>query len=302
MTFIKNHPFLFSFLIFTIIVATTIIAVVIIFFSGIGKKTLEFGEKVGIIEINGIITESKSILKSLKQFRKNSNIKAIVLRINSPGGGVGPSQEIYTEVKRTRKVKKVVASMGGIAASGGYYVAAAADKIVANPGTITGSIGVLMEFTNIEELLKKIGLAPVIIKSGDYKDIGSPLRKMTPEERKLLQNFVNNVYDQFVAAIAESRNLPVEKVKAIADGRIFSGEEAKRLGLVDTLGNLEDAIELAAKLGGIKGEVSVVYASERRFSLLKFIFGSTLNEIINDLVFQKYGLVGYLWQPERVRE
>nr|HID59833.1 signal peptide peptidase SppA [Desulfobacterales bacterium] len=298
MTFIKKHPFLFSILVFSIIVATTIITVTVVFFCGVGKKALNFGEKVGIIEVNGVITESRSTLKSLKQFRKNSKIKAIVLRINSPGGAVGPSQEIYAEVKKTKKVKKVVASMGAIAASGGYYIAAAADKIVANPGTITGSIGVLMQFTNIEELLKKIGLTAVVVKSGDYKDIGSPLRKMTPKERKLLQGFVNNIYEQFVSAVAESRKLPLEKVKAVADGRIFSGEEAKRLGLIDTLGNLEDAIDLAARLGGIKGEVSVVYAKEKRFSLFEYVFGSTLSEIIKDLFSQKYTL-GYLWQPEK---
>jgi len=172
--------------------------------------------------------------------------------------------------------------MGAIAASGGYYVAAAADHIVANAGTITGSISVIMEFANLEELLHKIGVGAFVIKSGEFKDVGSPLREMTAEEKRLLQGFIENVHEQFVSAIVEGRNMPQEKVAAIADGRILSGEQAKELGLLDSLGNLEDAIALAGKLGGIKGEPSVVYAKKRKFSLLEYVLDpSELTHILD---------------------
>lgn len=170
------------------------VVMTLLFTLGTRDSEFEFGEKVGIIEINGIIADSKNVLDHLKRFREDDAIKAIVIRINSPGGAVGPSQEIFREIKKTSSTKKVVASMGTIAASGGYYIAAGADGIVANPGTITGSIGVIMGFTNYEELLQKIGLVPVVIKSGEYKDIGSPVRKMKPEEKKILQDFARKIH------------------------------------------------------------------------------------------------------------
>jgi protease-4 len=186
--------------------------------------------------------------------------------------------------------------MGAVAASGGYYIAAAADHVMANPGTVTGSIGVLMEFANIEDLFRKVGLSAVVLKSGDYKDVGSPFRKMTPSERELLQGFVDNVHDQFVAAVAEGRKMPEEAVRPLADGRIFSGEQAKAYGLLDSLGNIEDAIAVAAQLGGIVGEPSVVYAEKKRFSVLEWIFGSTIADALSQIV----GSIlhsGYLYAP-----
>jgi protease-4 len=251
--------------------AVVTISVTALFLFGKKNTAFDFGENVGIVEVKGVIADPEPILTQLKEMRTNENVKAIVVRIDSPGGGVGPSQEIYDELKKTKQVKKVVASMGAIAASGGYYVAAAADHIVANAGTITGSISVIMEFANLEELLHKIGVGAFVIKSGEFKDVGSPLREMTAEEKNLLQGFIENVHEQFVTAIVEGRNMPREKVEAIADGRILSGEQAKELGLLDSLGNLEDAIALAGKLGGIKGEPSVVYAEKRKFSLLEYI-------------------------------
>jgi len=264
----------------------------------LGKRdaAFEFGEKVGVVEIKGVIADAKETVLQLKRFRKNKDVKAIVLRIDSPGGGVGPSQEIYAEVKKTTRTKKVVASMGAIAASGGYYVAAAADHVVANPGTLTGSIGVLMEFPNMEELFKKIGLSAVVLKSGDYKDTGSPLRKMTPKERELLQGFIDNVHQQFVTAVAEGRKMSEESVRAIADGRILSGEQAQKLGLLDSLGNMEDAIVIAAELGGIKGEPSVVYAEKKKFSILELILGSKLAGAL-DRVTGAALYSGYLYVP-----
>ena len=296
--FTRRHPILFFLLVVCGIGAVMIISVTALFLFGKKDSTFEFGEKVGVVEIQGVISDAKPIVSQLKKFRKNEAIKAIVLRIDSPGGGVGPSQEIYSEVKKTTAEKKVVASMGAIAASGGYYIAAAADHVMANPGTITGSIGVIMEFANVEELFKKIGLSAYVIKSGEYKDVGSPLRKMTPKERKLLQGFIDNVYEQFVKAVAEGRQMPEKEVRAIADGRIFSGEQAHQLGLLDSLGSMEDAIALAARLGGIEGEPSVVYAEKKKFSLLEFLFGSRVSEALDRITGGALHS-GYLYVPGR---
>lgn len=254
------------------------------------------GEKVGIVELTGNITSSRDIIHSLKRFRENSSVKAIVIRIDSPGGAVGPSQEIFREIRKTVKTKKVIASMGTVAASGGYYVAAGADGIIANPGTITGSIGVIMGFANFQELLRKIGMVPVVIKSGQYKDIGSPVREMTKDERSILQNLSNQIHRQFIADIAKGRGMDLSKVEGIADGRIFTGEEAKNLGLIDRLGNLEDAIEWAGRMGGIKGKISAVYVPKKKFSILNFIAGSSVKEIVNMMVNPSL-YTGYLYSP-----
>ena len=296
--FARRHPILFSLLVVCGIGAVMIISVAALFLFGKRDSTFEFGEKVGVVEIQGVILDAKPIVSQLKKFRKNEDIKAIVLRIDSPGGGVGPSQEIYSEVKKTTGEKKVVVSMGAIAASGGYYIAAAADHVVANPGTITGSIGVILEFANVEQLFKKIGLSAYVIKSGEYKDVGSPLRKMTPKERKLLQGFIDNVYEQFVRAVAEGRQMPEKEVRAIADGRIFSGEQAHELGLLDSLGSMEDAIALAAQLGGIEGEPSVVYAEKKKFSLQEFLLGSKVSAAIDRITGGALHS-GYLYVPGR---
>ncbi len=294
--FSRRHPFLFFILIFSSILAIVLIGTSLLFTLGSQNANFDFGEKVGIIEIKGVISDSKDIIAHLKQFREDDSIKSIVLRIDSPGGGVGPSQEIFREVRKTIGQKKVITSMGTIAASGGYYVAAGTDGIVANPGTITGSIGVIMGFTNFEELIKKIGLVPIVIKSGKYKDTGSPVRQMTEDEEKILQNFVQRIHMQFVKAIAEGRKMDAGKVKSIADGRIFSGEEAKDLGLVDRLGNLDDAIEWAGRLGGIKGKISTVYASEKKYSVLRYIIDLSLNTLLNRTIHREfYG--GYLFRP-----
>jgi protease-4 len=297
--FARRHPILFSMLIMCAIGAAVIITVTSLFFIGTRDSAFDFGENVGVIEIKGVISDPKPVLENLRELRKKKSVRAIVLRIDSPGGGVGPSQEIYEEVKKTKRVKKVVASMGAIAASGGYYVAAAADRIVANPGTLTGSISVLMEFANLESLLNKIGVGAFVLKSGQFKDAGSPLREMTPKERELLQGFIDNVHEQFVTAVADGRKMSKEKVQAIADGRILTGEQAQELGLLDSLGNLEDAITLAGKLGGIKGEPSVFYPKKKRFSLLEYIFGSTtLSEVLDQVTAAAFRC-GYLCFPVR---
>jgi len=221
-----------------------------------------------------------------------------VIRIDSPGGAVGPSQEIFREIRKTSKSKKVVASMGSIAASGGYYIAAGTDGIVANPGTITGSIGVIMGFTNYQKLLSKIGLVPIVIKSGEYKDMGSPVREMKPEEKRILKEFARKIHRQFIQDIVEGRKMEKAKVKSLADGRIFTGKESKELGLVDRIGNLEDAVEWAGRLGGIKGKISTVYAREKKFSLINYITDSSAKALLNRITDPSLS-ADYLYLPEK---
>jgi len=292
----RRHPYLFFILIFSSITAAAMLGITLLILIGTKSSDFKFGEKVGIIEITGIITDSKSVIHNLKRFREDNSIKAIVLRIDSPGGGVGPAQEIFREIRKTVGVKKIIASMGAVAASGGYYIAAGTDGIVANPGTITGSIGVIIRFANFEDLLSKIGLTPVVVKSGEYKDTGSPVRKMTKEERKILQNFVNQIHKQFIIAVAEGRNMDQSKVEPLADGRIFTGEEAKNLGLIDRIGNLEDAVEWAGRMAGIEGKISAVYARKKKLPLLKYIIDSTLKDLVNN-ISNPHIWGGYLYRP-----
>src|SRR5210317_159979 len=250
----KKRPFL---------LASVLLAGCFVFFlalavtgaSFVGQPTnLVIGDKIGIVEIYGVIADSKQVIEQLHDFRDNDSIKALVLRIDSPGGGVGPSQEIYDEVLALDTLKPIVVSMGSVAASGGYYVAAAAREIVANPGTITGSIGVIMEFANFQELLEKIGLSSVVVKSGAYKDIGSPTREMSIAEKEILQDLIDDVHSQFVSSVAEGRELDEQAVRSIADGRIFSGRKAMQLGLVDRMSNLQVAIDRAADLAGLEAD------------------------------------------------
>jgi protease-4 len=257
-------------------------------------------EKVGIIELVGIISESRTIIEKIKRFRDDDTVKAIVLRIDSPGGSVGPSQEIFREVRKTVEKKKVIASMGSVAASGGYYVAAGADGIIANPGTITGSIGVMMGFTNFQKILEKAGLVSVVVKSCEYKDIGSPTREMTEKEADILQNVADRIHNQFIDAIASGRNMDKDKVASFANGRIFSGEEAKELGLVDRLGNLEDAVEWAGRMAGIKGDISSVYIEDTKISLLKYIAESSLKHLVYRIIYPSLS-ADYMYQPDSQR-
>lgn len=263
----KRHPLL------TVVVVIGILAV---FLGGImllvlrlsGKPSnLSFGSKIGIIPIEGAILSSGPVLTRLIEFKKEKQIKAIILRINSPGGGVAPSQEIYREIMRTKKTKKVIVSMGSVAASGGYYISAAADKIVASPGTLTGSIGVIMEFIHIEEFLDKLGLGMEVLKTGEFKDIGSPHRKLTDRDKALIKTLMSEIQTQFVDAVAQGRHLARERVQAVADGRVLSGAQAKKLGLVDVLGNFRDAVELAKEMTGMEGEVTLVYPKKTRSRL-----------------------------------
>jgi len=232
------------------------------------------GAKVAVVEVEGVIgadsgrgLDTDGIVRVLGEYRDDPAVRAVVLRINSPGGVVAPTQEIFNAVRRLREAKKpVVASLGSVAASGGYYVAVAADRIYASPGTLTGSIGVVMQLANLEGLLKKVGVEYVVVKAGTYKDVGNIARAMTPEERRILQALLDDVYDQFVTAVAEGRGLDPQVVRGFAEGRIYSGRQAQGLKMVDDLGGLPEAIEAAAKMAGLPAKPRVIYP-RRRFSL-----------------------------------
>ena len=248
------------------------------------------GPRVAIVELEGIILESEAVVRELEEHQGNPAVRAVVIRVNSPGGVVAPTQEIYAAVQRLRKGKPVVASLGSVAASGGYYVAAAADRIYANPGTLTGSIGVVMQLANLEGLLKKVGVNYVVVKSGQYKDIGNFARTMTPEERRMLQAMLDDVHNQFIDAVAEGRKLPRTEVLGFADGRIVSGQQAKSLRMVDALGGLDEAIADAAKLAGLPEKPKLILP-RRRFSLFDFLrnrlgVGGT-NPLLTTLPFLK---------------
>lgn len=235
-----------------------------------------YGERVGLVRIEGILTDSRDIVRDLKAMGDDSGIRSVVLRIDSPGGGVAASQEIYDEIVRVRdRGKPIVASMGSVAASGGYYIACPGDSILANPGTITGSIGVIMEFAQFEELFGKIGIGFDVVKSGEFKDIGSWSRQLTDEERALLQSTVDDIHTQFVETIAAEREMDPEAVRQLADGRILSGRQALEAGLVDRLGSLQVALAVAGRMGGIEGEPKVQEpARPMRLTLLDLLSGS----------------------------
>lgn len=248
------------------------------------------GPRVAIVELEGIILESEAVVRELEEHLGNPAVRAVVIRVNSPGGVVAPTQEIYAAVQRLRKGKPVVASLGSVAASGGYYVAAAADRIYANPGTLTGSIGVVMQLANLEGLFKKVGVNYVVVKSGQYKDIGNFARTMTPEERRMLQAMLDDVHNQFIDAVAEGRKLPRKEVLGFADGRIVSGQQARSLRMVDALGGLDEAIADAAKLAGLPEKPKLILP-RRRFSLFDFLrnrlgVGGT-NPLLTTLPFLK---------------
>jgi len=279
----RKHPILLGMVVFGVLLGLFLVSLYALSYLSNREESLWGGEKIAIIEVRGVILDPQPVVEKLVKLRKNERVKAIVLRIDSPGGGVGPAQEIFAEVKKAQKEKKVLVSMGSVAASGGYYIACGADKILANPGSITGSIGVIVESLNAEELLRKLGLRSMVVKSGKHKDLGSPLRPMTEEERKLLQGVLDSVHEQFIRAVAEGRKLPVEKVRELADGRIFSGEQARELGLVDELGNLEDTLAMAATLAGIRGEPEIMYPEKKRFSLFDLLLQESVSKIVESL-------------------
>ena len=231
-----------------------------------------FGGRVGLVEVVGDINDPEPFIAQIERLERDASVRAVVVRLDSPGGGVAASQEMYEAVRKLREEgKPVVASMAGVAASGAFYIACAADSIVSNPGTLTGSIGVIMSFPNTEELFRKVGVRVEVVKTGKFKDVGTMFRPMTEEEKLLLQDVLTNVYDQFVDAIVEGRGLAREEILPYADGRVFTGDQALEYGFVDRLGDLDDAIHMAARMGGIRGKPSVVRKERRRGSLLDFL-------------------------------
>ena len=264
----RKHPVIAGILLLFLVGTLTFVLIY-----RIAGKRLDFsmGDRVGVILVQGVLADARGIIEQIDEFDGNDSVKAVVLRVESPGGGVVPSQEIYDRLKKVKENKIVVASLGAVAASGGYYIACAADKIVANPGTVTGSIGVILQFPLFEELFRKIGIGSTTIKSGKYKDMGSPFRELTPGERAFLQGVTNDIYDQFVDTVLASRNIPPSRSAEIAEGKIFTGRQALELGLVDALGSEQDAVDLAAKLSGLEGRPAVVYGKEKKGGLLRYL-------------------------------
>jgi protease-4 len=230
-----------------------------------------FGARIAVVELDGPIIEVEDLVRELRAHRDNPLVRAVVIRINSPGGVVGPTQEVHAALTRMREARKpVVASLGAVAASGGYYVAVAADRIYANPGTLTGSIGVIMRLATLDGLMKKVGVDYVVVKSGRLKDIGNIARAMTPEERQVLQVLLDDVHGQFITAVVEGRKLDRAQVLGFADGRIVSGAQAKALNMVDVLGGLEEALDGAATLAGLPKPPMVV-GPRRRLSVFDIL-------------------------------
>jgi len=224
---------------------------------------MTLGEAVAVVDIHGEIQYDLSKVDELDSYREDDHIKAVLLYINSPGGGVAATQEIYHAVRRLRREKPVVAFLSSVAASGGYYIACAADSIISLEGTLTGSIGVVAAFLNTQELLQKVGLGVTLIKSGKYKDVGSPYRHMTPDEKEYMERLLDNVYSQFLQAVSEGRGMSLDEVTDVAEGRLFTGEEARDVGLVDRLGTYDSALETAAAMGGIEGRAKIVKKRKR---------------------------------------
>ncbi len=247
------------------------------------------GDRIAVIPVEGVIDDqmAKTVNRHLKQYGNDLRVKAIILRIDSPGGGVSASQEIYREIKRIKddKKKKIVVSMGSVAASGGYYIACPADKIFANPGSVTGSIGVIAEWLNYKDLAEWAKLKTVVFKSGEFKDTGSPTRDITDREKQYFQAMIDELYGQFVGAVNDGRKgkgisgseLNIDRVKALADGRVYTGESALKNGLIDQIGNYEDALKETAVMVGIKGDPQVVTPPKVRegISILDLLMGAT---------------------------
>jgi protease-4 len=277
----KTAKWLFGIFAFLFLFFGIIVVMFVMLFSGGESEDVEYGSggTIAVIELKEPIVASENIVRQFKRYRTNIGVNAIVFRIESPGGGVAASQEIYEEVKKTREYgKPVVVSMGSVAASGGYYVAIGANRIVANPGTITGSIGVISQFMHVNELLNKIGVSSTTIKSGKLKDAGSPFRSMDADDKRYFQEMIDDVHDQFISAVADERKIEKASVKKIADGRVYTGRKAYELHLIDTLGTYQDAIRIAADLAGISGTPKII-KEKKKERLADMLFGEVRQEV-----------------------
>lgn len=257
-------------------------------------------DNIAVLEITGVIMTSSKITEKIAALKNEPSVKAVVVRIDSPGGAVGPSQEIYSELLKLREIMPVYASLGSVAASGGYYIAAACEKIFSNPGTLTGSIGVIMNFVNMKRLYEYIKIDHSVIKSGKFKDAGSGLRNMTEAEKKLLKSLVTDTFNQFKDAVKTSRKLKPKSLETISDGRILTGLQAKNLGLVDSLGTLNDAISEIGKKVGLKDFPNVVYPLRKKEKLVDYLFDRTISSVINQMKSIKPFSLYYL--PETLTE
>ncbi|MGB3363883.1 MAG: signal peptide peptidase SppA [Thermodesulfobacteriota bacterium] len=271
---------------------------VFIFLAGIGsalllsgKGSFSSGDKVAVLRVEDVIIDSQIYLDSIETISKDDKVKALVVRIDSPGGAVGPSQEIYSELKELGKEIPIIASIGGVGASGGYYIACAAEKIYANPGAITGSIGVIAQFASYEKLLNWAKIDVEVIKSGKYKDVGSAFREMSDADKEYIQQLIDNVYDQFKSVVATSRNLDTKQIDSVADGKIYTGEQALNLKLIDELGTINDAITVAGNLGGIQGDPEVINFPKKKSKLYDLLNSKIDTNILTSVpIKSRFGL------------
>src|SRR5919109_3359743 len=296
---VGRHPWLWGLVGTVLMLAIFFFATLLITVVLTGQEGItDGGAKIGVIAIDGVISSdlTENTVRQLTKYGDDASINAIVLRIDSPGGGVASSQEIYEEVRRVRSSGKlVVASLGSVAASGGYYIACVADRIFASAGTLTGSIGVIVQFANAEELLRKVGVEATVITSGPFKDSGNPTRTLRPEERQLFQSLVDDVYQQFIEAVAQGRNLPLDEVRQAADGRIYTGRQAKDLRLIDDLGSLHDAITYAASAVGAVGKPKLVQEGEERLWWLRVLFESLSDAFVWIPFSKAEAVLQYRW-------
>ena len=252
-----------------------------------GGPGLTFGDRIALVEVDGIIQDDEAFLRDVRRLRRDGSVRGWVVAINSPGGVVAPSQSLYQTLDRIRTEDgvPVIASIGSVGASGGYYVALAADSIVALPGSITGSIGVLMEYPNVEGLLDKVGVRMEVVKAGEQKDLGSPFRTMGPEDREILNRMIEDVHEQFIETVVESRGMDTAEVRSLADGRVLSGRQALEAGLIDRLGNLEDALGVAGRLAGLGSRPRIIRAPEERPSwLMEALLGEATARAVRRIV------------------
>ena len=261
-----------------ILLIVCIVIAVIIFLTTISWVFTGGASKIGVVEIEGTITDLKDVMADIVRFKEDDSIKGVVVRINSPGGAVGPTQEAAAELKKLKEKKKVYVSMGSVCASGGYYIAAVGERLYANPSTITGSIGVIMQQTVVEDLMKKIGVQANTIKAGSMKDVGNPFRRMTDYERKYLQDIIDSIHEQFIKDVAAGRKMKIEKARELSDGRIYTGLQAKDAGLIDSIGTFYDAVDAMKTTLGIKGKPDLVYG-KRPFLPLKWLVSSALQDM-----------------------
>jgi protease IV len=279
---------LITILVVAVVAIMTVTGFALAFFSAAGTTpSFALGGRIALVEVSGVIADDQAFLRDVRRLRQAGSVRGWVVAINSPGGVVAPSQSIYETLRRVREEDgvPVVASIGSVGASGGYYVALAADSILALPGSITASIGVIMEYPNVRELMDKIGVDMEVVMAGDQKDLGSPFRAMDPEDREILHALVSDVHEQFIEAVASARDMTVESVRALADGRILSGRQAEEAGLVDRLGNLDDAIGLAGRLAGLGPDPRIVRPPrERRSWIMEAILGESAARAVQQVV------------------